>query len=99
MLNLTSFVLYIIVYIFINLGILFFFFNNQFGSVHLLDIAFFLIINATCIIYLHNIGPKKQQDKYIPDYLEFGTSAQDAAYGRKYDYTSIVDTEKDKKNK
>lgn len=92
MISLPAFILSITLYIAFSgamMYVLFSRFNNR--SLHLLDIITYLIFNICIVAYLHYHRPKQRDDKYLPEYIEYGQSMNDAMFGRKYRYDTLLD--------
>lgn len=64
--------------------------------VNSIDIFVLIALNTFCIILLFIERPQPFQEKELSDYISFGSSMQDAMYGRKYNYDLIVNKEKQK---
>lgn len=92
MLTITSFALYTISLLLINGVVLTSMVTKRYReSASVIDAFIYLSVNIMCIGFLHHYRPERKSDKYVPEYLEYGSSAREAMHGRQYGYDTIVD--------
>ena len=65
-------------------------------KINLLNIFFMIVINVIIFVIIWYEIPKMDYSKPKGDFVGFGSSMNDAIYGRKYRYDLIVDTDEKK---
>ena len=61
-----------------------------------LEIFILIALNMFCVVILFMERPQPFQEPETSDFISFGSSMQDAMYGRKYNYDMIVNHNKQK---